>query len=145
LSVTPDLIKADEQLSMELWDSDRSTSDDVVGKVELSMQKMIQYPGKMYPQFSKLRGMDEGNEMPEELHWEVGYFGKLQFRPALRTHGKGVNLPDQLKDRKELKDIKANWIAPPKMLSCTRRQIPCGQVVLQHNRSSSCQSRIFEQ
>jgi len=47
LLVTPDLIKADEQLSMELWDSDRSTSDDVVGKVELSMQKMIQHPGKM--------------------------------------------------------------------------------------------------
>src|SRR4051812_27533244 len=57
LLVTPDLIKADEQLSMELWDSDRSTSDDVVGKVELSMQKMIQHPGKMYPQVSKLRGM----------------------------------------------------------------------------------------
>ena len=106
LLVTPDLIKADEQLSMELWDSDRSTSDDVVGKVELSMQKMIQHPGKMYPQVSKLRGMDEGSSMPGELHWEVGYFGKPQFRPALRTHGKDVNLPDQLKDKKELQDDK---------------------------------------
>lgn len=106
LLVTPELIKADEQLSMELWDSDRSTSDDVVGKVELSMQKMIQHPGKMYPQVSKLRGMDEGSEMPGELHWEVGYFGKPQFRPALRTHGKDVNLPDQLKDKKELQDDK---------------------------------------
>jgi Ca2+-dependent lipid-binding protein len=106
LLVTPDLIKAGEQLSTELWDSDRSTSDDVVGKVELSMQKMIQHPGKMYPQVSKLRGMDEGSEMPGELHWEVGYFGKPQFRPALRTHGKDVNLPDQLKDKKELQDDK---------------------------------------
>jgi hypothetical protein len=43
---------------MELWDSDRTTSDDIVGKVELLMQKMIQHPGKMYPQVSKLRGMD---------------------------------------------------------------------------------------
>jgi Ca2+-dependent lipid-binding protein len=58
LLVTPELIKANEQLSMELWDSDRITSDDIVGKVELSMQKMIQHPGKMYPQVSKLRGMD---------------------------------------------------------------------------------------
>jgi Ca2+-dependent lipid-binding protein len=73
LLVTPDLIKVDEQLSMELWDSDRTTSDDIVGKVELSMQKMIQHPGKMYPQISKLRGMDEGSDMPGELHWE----GKL--------------------------------------------------------------------
>ncbi|RDW75577.1 hypothetical protein BP5796_06398 [Coleophoma crateriformis] len=106
LLVTPDLIKADEQLSMELWDSDRSTSDDVVGKVELSMQKMIQHPGKMYPQLSKLKGMDQDSSMPGELHWEVGYFGKPQFRPALRTSGKDVNLPDQLKDKKELQDDK---------------------------------------
>ncbi|CZR53224.1 probable meiotically up-regulated gene 190 protein [Phialocephala subalpina] len=98
LLVTPGLIKVDEQLSMELWYSDRSTSDDVVGKVELSMQKMIQHPGKMYPQNLKLRGMDENSSMPGELHWEVGYFGNSQFRPALRIHGKDVNLPDQLKD-----------------------------------------------
>ena len=104
LLITPELIKADEQLSMELWDSDRSTSDDVLGKAELSMQKMIQHPGNMYPQVSKLRGTDEGSEMPGEPHWEVGYFGKPQFRPALRTHGKDVNLPDQLKDKKELQD-----------------------------------------
>jgi len=106
LLVTPDLIKADEQLSMELWDSDRSTSDDVVGKVELSMQKLIQHPGKMYPQVSKLRGMDAEKSMPGELHWEVGYFGKPQFRPALRTSGKDVNLPDQLKNEKALQDDK---------------------------------------
>ncbi|TVY49638.1 Meiotically up-regulated protein 190 protein [Lachnellula occidentalis] len=106
--VTPDLIKADEQLSMELWDSDRSTADDVVGKVELSMQKMIQHPGKMYPQISKLRGMHAEDSMPGELHWEVGYFGKPQFRPAMRSHGKDVNLPNQLKDKKELQDDKGS-------------------------------------
>lgn len=108
LLVTPELIKADEQLSVELWDSDRSTSDDVVGKVELSMQKMIQHPGKMYPQSSKLRGMDADSSMPGELHWEVGYFGKPQFRPALRTHGKDVNLPPQLQDKPELQDAKGS-------------------------------------
>lgn len=46
LLVTPELIKADENLSVELWDSDRHSADDVVGKVELSMQKLIQHPGK---------------------------------------------------------------------------------------------------
>lgn len=106
LLVTPDLIKADELLSMELWDSDRSTADDVVGKVELSMQKLIQHPGKMYPQVSKLKGVKQDSEMPGQLHWEVGYFGKPQFRPAMRTHGKDVNLPDALKDNKDLQDDK---------------------------------------
>ncbi|KAI9733708.1 MAG: hypothetical protein M1834_003313 [Cirrosporium novae-zelandiae] len=106
LLVTPELIKADEQLSVELWDSDRNTADDIVGKVELSIQQMIQHPGKMYPQVSKLAGMNAGSEMPGELHWEVGYFGKPQFRPALRTDGKNTNLPEALRDHKELQDDK---------------------------------------
>ena len=106
LLVTPDLIKADEQLSVELWDSDRHTADDIVGKVELSMQKMIQHPGKMYPQVSRLSGMNEGSDMPGELHWEVGYFGKPKFRPALRTDGKDRNLPKQLQDKAEFQDDK---------------------------------------
>lgn len=100
------MIKADENLSVELWDSDRHSADDIVGKVELSMQKMIQHPGKMYPQVSKLAGMDQDSEMPGELHWEVGFFGKPQFRPALRTDGKNKALPDALKDNPELQDDK---------------------------------------
>ncbi|KAF2804117.1 uncharacterized protein BDZ99DRAFT_426375 [Mytilinidion resinicola] len=104
--VTPELVKADENLSVELWDSDRHSADDIVGKVELSIQKMIQHPGKMYPQSSKLAGMDADSEMPGELHWEVGYFGKPQFRPALRTDGKNKALPDELKDHPELQDDK---------------------------------------
>jgi Ca2+-dependent lipid-binding protein len=106
LLVTPELIKADEQLSIELWDSDRNTADDVVGKVELSMQKLIQHPGKMYPQISKLSGMQDGTEMPGELHWEVGYFGKPKFRPALRTDGKDDSLPDALKDDPKFQEEK---------------------------------------
>ncbi|KAI0484154.1 C2 domain-containing protein [Xylariaceae sp. FL0804] len=106
LLVTADLIKVDEQLSMELWDSDRSSADDVVGKVELSLQKMIQHPGKMYQQVSKLRGVKAESEMPGELHWEVGYFGKTQFRAALRTDGKDLSLPKELRDKKELQDDK---------------------------------------
>ncbi|CRK16894.1 hypothetical protein BN1708_017521, partial [Verticillium longisporum] len=103
---TADLIKADEQLSVELWDSDRASADDVVGKVELSIQKLIQHPGKMFPQVSKLRGVKAESEMPGELVWEVGYFGKTQFRKALRTDGRDVNLPKELKDKKELQDDK---------------------------------------
>jgi len=106
LLVTTDLIKADEQLSMELWDSDRSSADDVVGKVEMSIQKLIQHPGKMFPQVSKLRGMKAESEMPGELHWEVGFFGKTQFRRALRTDGKDSNLPKELQGKKEFEDEK---------------------------------------
>ena len=106
--MNPEFIKADEQLSVELWDSDRSSADDIVGKIELSMQKMMQHPGKMYPQVSKLKGMEADSEMPGELHWEVGYFGKPHFRPALRTDGKNPTLPKELQDKPELQDEKGN-------------------------------------
>ncbi|KAI5864229.1 hypothetical protein GGS23DRAFT_488743 [Durotheca rogersii] len=106
LLVTADLIKADEQLSMELWDSDRSSADDVVGKVELSLQKLIQHPGQMFQQVSKLRGIKAESSMPGELYWEVGYFGKTHFRTSLRTDGKDLSLPKEIRDNKELQDEK---------------------------------------
>ncbi|KAH6897463.1 hypothetical protein B0T10DRAFT_507066 [Thelonectria olida] len=104
LLVTADLLKADEQLSVELWDSDRSSADDVVGKIELSIQKLIQHPGKMFPQVSRLKGVKAESEMPGELHWEVGFFGKTQFRKALRTDGRNLNLPKELSDKPELQE-----------------------------------------
>ncbi|KAF2664191.1 hypothetical protein BT63DRAFT_429713 [Microthyrium microscopicum] len=106
LLVTPELIQADENLSVELWDSDRHSADDIVGKIELSLQKMIQHPGKMFPQTSKLSGMDADSEMPGELFWEIGYFNKPQYRSALRTDGKNTNLPKELRDRAEFQDEK---------------------------------------
>lgn len=99
LLVTPDIIQADEQLSVELWDSDRSSADDVVGKVELSIQELINHPGKVFPQVSKLKGMGADSSMPGELHWEVGFFGKTLFRKALRTDENNPNLPEEIKNK----------------------------------------------
>lgn len=106
LLVTPELIKADENLSIELWDSDRNTADDIVGKVELPIREMLQHPGRMYPQVSKLQGLDQGSEMPGQLHWEVGYFGKPKLRPELRTDGKKKDLPENLKGDPTFEDEK---------------------------------------
>ncbi|KAJ6095590.1 hypothetical protein N7486_006336 [Penicillium sp. IBT 16267x] len=106
LLVTPELIKVDENLSVELWDSDRNTADDIVGKVELPIREMLQHPSKMYPQVSKLQGLDEGTEMPGQLHWEVGFFGKPKLRPELRTDGKNKRLPENLQGNPTFEDEK---------------------------------------
>jgi Ca2+-dependent lipid-binding protein len=112
LLVTPDLIKANEQLSIELWDSDRSTSDDMVGKVQLPIREMLQHPGKMYPQVSKLQGLSLGTDMPGRLHWELGYFGKPSVRPELRSDGKAKDLPPSLQDNPALQDEKGGMNSP---------------------------------
>lgn len=106
LLVNSELIKANENLSVELWDSDRHTADDVVGKVELPIREMIQHPCRMYQQVSKLQGMNEGSEMPGELHWEVGFFGKPKLRNELRTDGKIKDLPKNLKNDPKFEDDK---------------------------------------
>ncbi|KAL4882080.1 hypothetical protein BJY04DRAFT_53207 [Aspergillus karnatakaensis] len=106
LLVNAELIKADENLSVELWDSDRHTADDVVGKVELPIREMIQHPCRMYQHVSKLQGVNEGSEMPGELHWEVGFFGKPKLRPELRTDGQLKDLPENLKGDPKFEDEK---------------------------------------
>jgi Ca2+-dependent lipid-binding protein len=104
--VTPELIRANENLSIELWESDRNTADDIVGKVEMPIREMLQRPHRMYPQVSKLQGLEKGSEMPGQLHWEVGYFGKAKLRPELRTDGKRNDLPEYLKGDSTFEDEK---------------------------------------
>ncbi|KAL4953787.1 hypothetical protein BDW69DRAFT_164491 [Aspergillus filifer] len=106
LLVNAELIKADENLSVELWDSDRHSADDVVGKVELPIREMLQHPCRMYQHVSKLQGTNEGSEMPGELHWEVGFFGKPKLRDELRTDGKIKDLPENLKNNPSFEDEK---------------------------------------
>jgi len=99
-------IKAGESLSIELWDSDRLTADDMVGKLEVPIQDLMMEPGKMHSRVSSLTGQESGTEMPGQLYWSVGFFGRTALRPALRTSGKDVNLPSQLKDHPDLQDDK---------------------------------------
>lgn len=85
LLVTEDLLAADEQLAVELWDSDRSTADDIVGRVELPLTDLLSHPRHARSFESRLQGMDVGSEMPGVLDWEVGFYAKPRLRSALRA------------------------------------------------------------
>lgn len=76
----------------------------MVGKVEISLHELMLNPSIIHSQVSKLTGAESGTSMPGELYWDVGFFEKPNFRPALRTAGENVALPDKLKDRPELQD-----------------------------------------
>lgn len=111
LLVKPGHVKAEENLSVELWDSDRFTSDDIVGKIEVPLRSLMLYPGKLHPQTTtKLSGLEHGSSMPGELYWEVGYFPKTtKFRPALRTSGEDQHLAGMnVKNHPELEDPKGS-------------------------------------
>jgi len=93
--VYADQVKSSECLSVQLWDSDRLTADDMVGKIEFDLHDLILSGGKMESRVDKLAGENDGSTMPGELHWEVGYFAKAEFNKDLRTHGKDIRLPQE--------------------------------------------------
>ena len=119
--VYPDQVKSSECLSVQLWDSDRFTADDMVGKIEFDLHDLILNGGKMQSRKDKLAGEKQDSEMPGELNWEVGYFAKADFNKKLRTHGEDIRLPQESKSLKCFADVgfgrnlsskihKDNWI-----------------------------------
>ncbi|RPB19629.1 hypothetical protein L211DRAFT_871183 [Terfezia boudieri ATCC MYA-4762] len=111
LLVRPEHVQAEESLSVELWDSDRFTSDDILGKVEVPLRSLMQQPGKMHPQTTtKLSGLEHDSSMPGKLYWEVGYFVKTtKFRSALRTNGGNPRMVGPtMENHSELEDPKGS-------------------------------------
>jgi Ca2+-dependent lipid-binding protein len=73
LLVTEDEVKGDEDLGVMLWDSDKRTADDLVGRVTIPVVDLMKEPGKMHRREDKLKGFEDANDMPGTLVWEVGY------------------------------------------------------------------------
>lgn len=85
LLVTKDDLKNDESLSVQLWDSDAHTADDVQGRVgrplsELTkgatLNQLVQYD-------DELMGFEDADKMQGKLHWRCGFFEKAHFNKAL--------------------------------------------------------------
>lgn len=93
--VYPDQVKSSEYLSVQLWDSDRFTADDIVGKIEFDLHDLILNGGKIEYRIDKLAVEKEGSTMPGELYWEVGYFPKADFNKNLQTSGLDIRLPKE--------------------------------------------------
>lgn len=96
--VTPDEINAEETLRLQLWDSDKHTADDDLGRVEVSLKELMHgshTKNQMWDREDDLRGEDPDEKMPGTLTWSVGYFSKAHiqqcqlekqtFEPSLRS------------------------------------------------------------
>ncbi|KAJ1328884.1 C2 domain-containing protein [Microdochium nivale] len=77
--VTPEEINAEEKLRLQLWDSDKWTADDDLGRVEVdlkSLMKNSESHNKIQDREDRFTGQDPEEEMPGSLTWAVGYFDK---------------------------------------------------------------------
>lgn len=80
-------VKAAEKLTLSLYDSDRWTADDVLGKTEFDVAELIQNPGKLWDRRDKLRGIKEGFEMPGTIKWSVVFYGNRSLNKDLVYKG----------------------------------------------------------
>ena len=79
--VGPEELNAEELLRVSLWDSDRSTADDELGRVEIPLHELMsskKTKGQMMDRKDGLEGTKKGQSMPGTLEWSVGYFSKTR-------------------------------------------------------------------
>ncbi|KAG6204592.1 hypothetical protein E4U35_003284 [Claviceps purpurea] len=105
--VTPEEVNIGERIRVQLWDSDRFTADDDLGRIEVSLADLMQNEAskeKMSNRTDGFRALKAGDGMPGKLQWSVGYFPKARIQPnqfAQQTHDPKVRSMDQLKAKVE--------------------------------------------
>ncbi len=103
--VTPDELNADEKLRLQLWDSDKWTADDDLGRVEVDIKELMfgsKTKNKMCDREDRFKGEDPDENMPGTLQWQVGYFEKTEITEqqlAKQTADPNVRTIDDLRNQ----------------------------------------------
>jgi len=77
--VTPEELNAGEKLRLQLWDSDKYTADDDLGRVEVDLRELMYgnaTKNKMCDREDRFVSEDTDEKMPGSVKWSVGYFEK---------------------------------------------------------------------
>lgn len=81
LLVGPEELNAEELLRVQLWDSDRTTADDDLGRVELDLKDIVNGSGsasRMQDRRDGLTGMENQEKWPGTIEWAIGFFPKTR-------------------------------------------------------------------
>lgn len=103
--VTPQELNVDENLRVQLWDSDRTTADDDLGRIEVPLKEIMRDKksnGMMWDREDGFRALKKNESMPGKLDWSVGYYSKLRVTEDQikeQTVYEGVNTFDDLKHK----------------------------------------------
>jgi hypothetical protein len=103
--VTRDELNVDEKLRLQLWDSDRTTADDDLGRIELDLKDLMksnETNGRMHDRQDGFKALKAGEGMPGKLSWSVGYFSKTRITDEQLTQQEedpDIKSIDQLKKK----------------------------------------------
>ncbi len=105
ICVTPEELNVDERLRVQLWDSDRATADDDLGRIELNLKEIMRSKetnGQMHDREDGFKALKAGEGMPGKLSWSVGYFSKTRITDdqlAAQQEDPDIKSMDQLKKK----------------------------------------------
>lgn len=106
LLIYQDQLTSGEKLSVQLWDSDQLTADDIVGRIDFDMRDLIRdYKNNITERADELKDED-GKVLPGKLYWDIGFFPRSDFKESMKTDGKDAAIPKEIRDRPEFEDYK---------------------------------------
>ncbi|KAI1339451.1 hypothetical protein F5Y15DRAFT_382586 [Xylariaceae sp. FL0016] len=80
--VTAEEVNAEEKLRLQLWDSDKWSADDDLGRVEVDLKTLMKGSNtlnKIQDREDRFASQDPDEKMPGSLVWSVGYFSKTKI------------------------------------------------------------------
>ncbi|KAI1102519.1 hypothetical protein F4804DRAFT_312775 [Jackrogersella minutella] len=98
--VTPEEVNAQEKLRLQIWDSDKWSADDDLGRVEVDLKNLMKSPNRFHDREDRFAGQDPDETMPGSLLWSVGYFSKTRITSKAleqQTVNEEIRTRDQLK------------------------------------------------
>ena len=81
--VAAEELNAEERLRVQLWDSDRTSADDDLGRIEVDLKELMQNPKsncKMWDRSDGFLALEGKEEMPGVLDWSIGYYPKTRIQ-----------------------------------------------------------------
>jgi Ca2+-dependent lipid-binding protein len=86
-----------------LWDSDKHTADDLIGRVTVPVVDLMLKPNQVFERTDTLAGFEDADKMQGTLSWSVAFYDKAPFNPKLK---RPVNneLPAEVRNRPELSE-----------------------------------------
>ncbi|SPC65915.1 uncharacterized protein UHOD_04743 [Ustilago sp. UG-2017b] len=84
--VSRENLDSDDKVSIALWDSDRFSQDDMLGRTDVNLRDLVKHPNKLFKRADTLRGLDREKTKQGVIHWSLGFFGKA---PSMRKEVEG--------------------------------------------------------
>ncbi|MCO5596105.1 hypothetical protein L7F22_050165 [Adiantum nelumboides] len=83
--IHPEAVRAREKISVGLWDSDRFSADDMLGRAEVDLLELVKRPGRLFRRTDTLVGLTQDSKKQGLLHWSVGFFAKTPNKRRLTS------------------------------------------------------------